>query len=262
MDNDFTETVWEYYRQHARHMPWRDAPSLYNVLVSEVMLQQTQVQRVIPKFIQFMQAFPSVQRLANAPLADVLRQWQGLGYNRRAKMLHEAAKLIVRDGVPDNLRGLMALPGVGYNTAAAIMNYAYDTPVAFVETNIRTVYFYHFFANRQDVSDKELVGIVERTMSRENPREWFWALMDYGAYLKAQGAGGLTKSRHYKKQSRFQGSVRQVRGRVIAKLIAGDASEAELRECIQDDELLQAALKGLMRDGLVEANLGRYHLTK
>lgn len=259
---EFSETVWEYYHAHGRTMPWREDTSFYAVLVSEIMLQQTQVPRVLPKFAEFMAAFPTIQSLAAASLADVLRAWQGLGYNRRAKYLHEAAKVALQAGIPDTMQGLVALPGVGYNTAAAIMNYTYNVPTPFVETNIRTVYFHHFFRDDTDVTDKQVLEAVRRTMPEDNPREWFWALMDYGAMLKSEGAAGLTMSRHYKKQSRFDGSVRQVRGRIIAALTKEDIAAARLQAEVQGAELYGKALDGLVRDGLIVKTAGHYHLTK
>lgn len=141
---DFRSRVWDNYDHQRRAMPWRDDHSFYAVLVSELMLQQTQVTRVIPKFHEFMRRFPTIEILADAPLADVLIAWQGLGYNRRAKYLHEAAKAIVLCGVPQTRDELIALPGIGANTAGAIMAYAYNKPEAFVETNIRTVYLHEF----------------------------------------------------------------------------------------------------------------------
>ncbi|OYX38695.1 hypothetical protein B7Z00_01635 [Candidatus Saccharibacteria bacterium 32-50-10] len=134
---EFQDTVWATARELYRAMPWRDDPSLYHVLVSEIMLQQTQVPRVMTKYAEFMRAFPALDSLASASLADVLGVWQGLGYNRRAKYLHLAAKQIVERGEPRTLEELVALPGVGTNTAAAIMNYVYRVPTAYIETNIR-----------------------------------------------------------------------------------------------------------------------------
>jgi A/G-specific adenine glycosylase len=255
---EFSETVWDHYHAHGRTMPWREDTSFYAVLVSEIMLQQTQVPRVLPKFAEFMAAFPTIQSLAAASLADVLRAWQGLGYNRRAKYLHEAAKIALQAGIPDTMQGLVALPGVGYNTAAAIMNYVYEIPTAYVETNIRTVYFHHFFAGRADVSDAEVLALVDETMDREHPREWFWALMDYGAQLKSEGLGRLDTSKHYKKQSPLAGSVREVRGQIIRALTSRELSEAALREKVVADARFGRALAGLIADGLVTGTDGQW----
>src|SRR6266550_351214 len=146
----FHEAVWDYYREHKRIMAWRVHPTPYSVLVSELMLQQTQVNRVLPKFQEFMLRFPTVISLADAPLAEVLRVWSGLGYNRRAKFLHAAAQVVVEKYggvIPATFTELVTLPGVGKNTAGAVLAYAYNQPVVFIETNIRSVFFHHFFAD-------------------------------------------------------------------------------------------------------------------
>ena len=204
----FREAVWGYYREHGRTMPWREDPSPYKVLVSELMLQQTQVSRVIPKFDAFMYTCADFASLAEKPLGDVLALWSGLGYNRRAKFLHRTAQLVVSDhagALPDTFVELVKLPGIGKNTAGAILAYAYEQPVVFVETNIRTVYFHHFYPDAATlVSDKEIESLVAQTLDEEHPREWYWALMDYGTHLKQTAGGRLTSSKHYVKQSPCQ----------------------------------------------------------
>ena len=260
---DFQELVWQKADELYRDMPWRRDTRPYYVLVSEIMLQQTQVDRVVPKFEAFIEAFPDVPSLVAASLADVLKLWSGLGYNRRAKFLHEAARKINTDynGVfPDTLEGLISLPGVGVNTAGAIMTYSFNSAIPFIETNVRTVYFYHFFEDAALVSDKELRAVVESTIDNEHPREWYWALMDYGSYLKKQGAGRIDKSQHYKKQSVLKGSIREVRGLIVKELARGDQSLEELRDVVQADERFPEALSGLQRDGLVNQTNGRLHL--
>lgn len=246
-------------------MPWRQDTRPYYVLVSELMLQQTQVDRVIPKFHDFIATFPNEQALARASLADVLRKWQGLGYNRRAKYLHEAAKTVVADmgGVwPTTPEGLRQLPGVGPNTAGAIMAYAYNFPAIFVETNIRSVYFHHFFEGDVAVTDHQLRAKLEETLDREHSREFYWSLMDYGSWLKRQGLGKIGLSRHYKKQSPLEGSVRQVRGRIVAALAGGDLTEEALAKVVERDHRFDPALTGLIRDGLVMRRGTEVHLTK
>lgn len=261
---DFQELLWQKSRELYRDMPWREDTRPYYVLVSELMLQQTQVDRVIPKFQAFIQAFPDEKALARASLAEVLKLWSGLGYNRRAKFLHEAAKRVVELGVfPSTSRELQELPGVGPNTAGAIMAYAYNQPVIFVETNIRTVYFQHFFAGADLVDDKQIVAVIEQTIDHEHPRQFYWALMDYGSFLKRQGVGRLSQSKHYKKQSPLKGSVREVRGQIVRRLTQRDMSERELTSAVTFDERFTLALEGLMQDGLVErAATGQLHLTK
>lgn len=245
-----------------RDMPWRQDTRPYYVLVSELMLQQTQVDRVIPKFRAFIEAFPDERTLAQASLSDVLKQWQGLGYNRRAKFLHDAAQKIYERGeFPRDLAGLMALPGVGKNTAGAILSYAFNKPAYFIETNVRAVYIHHFFGDHELVDDREILLLLEQTLDSEHPREFYWALMDYGTTLKKQGVAP-GRSRHYIKQPPLKGSVREIRGRIIAELSTQDLHENKLREKVMADDRFQPALDGLMRDGLVQASGQLLHLTK
>lgn len=256
---DFRAVVRDYYQQHGRHdMPWRQPESdgsfdAYKIMVSELMLQQTQVGRVIPKFQQFLKLFPDVPSLAAAPLAAVLATWSGLGYNRRAKFLHQAAQQVVADfhgTFPDIITQLTTLPGVGPNTAGAIAAYAFNQSVVFVETNIRTVYIHHFFADREAVTDMQLVPYIQATLDTDNPREWYWALMDYGSYLK-QSSGNLNKlSKHYSVQSQFAGSARQIRGQIIRELASNSLSRAELEHRVTDVRL-PAILLDLEREGLI-----------
>lgn len=259
----FKEIIWEKARELYRHMPWRDNTDPYHVLVSELMLQQTQVDRVIPKFELFMQTFPTIQDLAKAPLSDVLVVWSGLGYNRRAKFLHEAARRVVADfagELPDTYSDLVSLPGVGPNTAGAILAYSFNQPVVFIETNIRTVYFHHFFEDQDAVSDTELRAIVEQTVDVEHPREWYWAMMDYGSYLKKQGVGRNAKSSHYKKQAPLKGSLREVRGLILKQLAAGSCGPEELRALMPNDERFEKALHSLTTEGLIENKDGAVSL--
>ena len=262
---DFLELLDEKARPLYRDMPWRQDTRPYYVLVSELMLQQTQVDRVIPKFEAFIARFSDEAALAGAPLGDVLALWNGLGYNRRAKYLHDAAKMIMTDFAgefPATTAELETLPGVGPNTAGAIMTYAFNKPVVFIETNVRTVYFHHFVADSDKISDRELRQVVKTTMDGENPREFYWQLMDYGTWLKKQGAGKIRLSAHYVKQSPLKGSVREIRGQIVKALTAGDLCDDQLRSVVIADERYEKALAGLMRDGLVMQTGEFLHLTK
>ena len=263
--SNFQELIVQKGRELYRTMPWREDTRPYYVLVSEIMLQQTQVDRVVPKFEAFIERFPDEATLAKASLGDVLALWSGLGYNRRAKYLHDAAKMIVNEydgSFPPSYDDLVKLPGVGPNTAGAIMAYAYNQPVIFIETNVRTVYFEHFFADGDKVHDAEVRAAIESTLDRKHPREFYWALMDYGSWLKRQGAGRVTQSKHYKKQSALKGSVREIRGQIIRQLTNGDKTEDELRRMVIYDERFKAALTGVMKDGLVVQTENILHLTK
>jgi len=262
---EFQETVWEKGRELFRDMPWREDTRPYYVMVSEIMLQQTQVDRVIPKFNAFIERFPTVEILAKASLGEVLQMWSGLGYNRRAKFLHEAAIKIMGEysgTFPDTPQGLISLPGIGVNTAGAILAYSFNTPSIFIETNIRTVYFYNFFLEHEEVSDTELRAVVEATIDTEHPREWYWAMMDYGSYLKRQGIGQNNKSRHYKKQSPLKGSVREVRGQILKLLTTADFDELELRTELVADERFEPALMSLEKEGLISKTNQTFHLKR
>jgi len=266
MTNDeFQELVWEKGRELYRDMPWRENTDPYFVLVSELMLQQTQVDRVIPKFDAFISRFPTVADLARASLGEVLALWSGLGYNRRAKYLYEAAKKVMNEYsgvVPSTVETLVGLPGVGPNTAGAIMAYSYNQPVVFIETNIRTVYFYHFFEGEIAITDATLRTLAEETIDREHPREWYWSLMDYGSFLKKQGAGSIDKSKHYKKQSPLKGSLREVRGLILKQLANEAVSETVLRLSMPNDERFERALAALKQEGLIQQTADRLHLAR
>lgn len=244
-------------------MPWREDYRPYYVLVSELMLQQTQVERVIPKFLAFTGRFPDEDTLAKAPLGDVLGLWSGLGYNRRAKFLHQAAQRVINDfggTIPDTREELMSLPGVGVNTAGAILAYAYNQPVEYIETNIRTVYFHHFFEDETGIDDKVLIQLVCETLDHEHPREWYWALMDYGTYLKKQGIGNIKRSKHYIKQPPLKGSLREVRGMIIKQLAHGPIDTGELQTRLPDDERFHKALNALLAEGLVKQSGDKLYL--
>ncbi len=256
--NQFQTHVWAYYHDHGRDLPWRREPlEAYPILVSEIMLQQTQVARVIPKYEAFLGSFPTIASLAAAPLAAVLKSWNGLGYNRRAKYLHEAAKTLAPKS-RWQLANLTACKGIGYNTAAAVCTYVYNEAHPFIETNIRTVFIHHFFHDHMAVTDSELLPLVQASLDKANPREWYWALMDYGAYLKAS-VGNLSRvSKHYAKQSTFSGSNRQLRGQVLRLLAGSKHSEMKL-QTILPDQRLQVVLATLQKEGLITRQ-GRYYL--
>ena len=237
----------------------------YKVLVSEIMLQQTQVDRVIPFYTNFLKRFPNIAALAKAPLSEVLICWHGLGYNRRAKMLHECAKAIVaRHGkaVPRNRTELLALPGVGPYIAGAVRAFAFNEPEVFIETNIRTVYTHHFLNDHPQVLDAEVVPLIEATLDTKNPRLWYSALMDYGSYLKKSGIKINAKNAAYKKQSKFEGSDRQVRGALLRALIPGAVSERMLLKTLADfkSERVKAQLSRLLKEGMVVLEKKKWRL--
>lgn len=215
----FRRIIHTYYKNHGRPFAWRETTNPYHVLVSEFMLQQTQTSRVTGKYLDFISAFPDFPALAAAPLRDILAVWQGLGYNRRAMYLKQTAVIIMQNYhgmLPASQEELARLPGIGYNTAGAIAAFSFNQPVVFIETNIRSVYHYFFFSDGKNVSDTQLLPIVEVTLDKHNPRHWYYALYDYGAMLKRERkATDKPKNR----QTKFEGSDRQVRGAILRILL-------------------------------------------
>lgn len=246
----FKRAVRTYYTKHGRHdLPWRRTHDPYKILVSEVMLQQTQVPRVIEKYKEFLIAFPTIYLLAQASLAEVLKVWSGLGYNRRAKYLHEAAKLIVNEyrGDIEAATAVKKLPGVGPYTKSAVRVFAFNEPHTLIETNVRAAYIQHFFSDKESVYDRDIVPYVEEAAAGEDPREWHWALMDYGVYIKKLHQNPARKSKSYVRQGKFEGSLRQVRGAILRALHEG----ASLKSLPYEQARLKTALASLQKDGLL-----------
>lgn len=257
---EFQKKIWEFYREQGRDLPWRHDPTPYQVFVSEIMLQQTQVSRVLVKYPEWMRRFPDFEALAGASVAEVVAEWQGMGYNRRALWLREAAGRIVREhrGVlPRDPAELVKLPGVGPNTAGSMAAFAYEAPTVFIETNIRRVFIHEFFGDREGVSDGELRPLVEAALDREHPREWYYALMDYGADLAKRVVNPNRRSRHYAVQSKFEGSLRQIRGEVLRQLVDGAKTAVEMGV---SDERLGRVLEALVKEGFVVKVDERYKL--
>lgn len=253
----FRAVVWRHFTAHGRHeLPWRKTHNPYRILVSEVMLQQTQVDRVIPYYKNFLKEFPTVDVLAKAPLSNVLRVWQGLGYNRRARMLHEAAKIVVgkyQGRMPKDEVVLELLPGIGPYTARAVAAFAYNRDVIFIETNIRTAVTHHFFPDTEVVADSELLAVLTMAYPEGKAREWYAALMDYGSHLKRSGVKLNAKSASYTKQRSFKGSLREVRGAVMRALLNAPATQKELyalfpkkREAQVRESLVALAAEGML----------------
>lgn len=264
-EKEFVKTVWKYYKLHGRHdHPWRKTHDPYRILVSEMMLQQTQVGRVLPKYTAFLKKFGTVQKLSQASLGEVLREWQGLGYNRRAKMLHECAKKVVSEykgKFPKTHAELMKLPGIGHYTAGAVMAFAYNEAVPIIETNIRTVYIHHFFADDVDVSDTELFTYIDRTLDRKNPKDWYYALMDYGMFLKKTEGNLNNRSKHYTKQTTFKNSDRQIRGAILKLLSEKSETRAQFFKKLPfEKDRVDVQLIKLAGEGLVQKKGSVYQL--
>lgn len=228
----FQKEIWQYYAQNKRDFPWRRPEHYkdpYRILVSEVMLQQTQASRVVGKYQEFLARFPTFAALDKTTVAEVIAVWRGLGYNRRAIALKKIAAIAgERWGrtLPKlSVEELDALPHIGYATACSISAFAWDTSVSFIETNIRRVFIHRFFKGQTNVSDKDILVLVQRTLpsaaviqGEKGPRQWYYALMDYGSMLKTLVENPNRQSRAYKRQSAFVGSNRQVRGAILTVL--------------------------------------------
>lgn len=253
----FKKEVWSHYRAHKRDMPWRADTSPYSIVVSEIMLQQTQVSRVTVKFASWMKRFPTWQVLAKAPVADVLREWSGLGYNRRALYLKRIAEEVVANykGIlPDTFEELRKLPGIGPNTAGAILAYAFNKPYQFIETNIRSAYIHFFFPRaKAKIPDSKLLPLIEQTLDQRNSREWHWALMDYGSYIKSTYPNPSRRSAHHVKQSKFKGSNRELRANILKFILENPVTLKKIRAQFSNysNEQVQKNVDDLVREGFI-----------
>ncbi len=216
----FRRTLRAFFTKNRRDLSWRRTHDPYKILVSEIMLQQTQVSRVLEKYKTWLKVFPNLHALAGASLSEVLKEWKGLGYNRRGLALYKIAQTLVHEGrlIPRTYDELVKLPGIGPNTAGSILAFAFDEPTVFIETNIRTVFIHHFGKGAKKISDDEIRGYVKATLDRKNPREWYYALMDYGVHLKKTVGNKSRESATYRTQSRFKGSNRELRAAILFAL--------------------------------------------
>jgi A/G-specific adenine glycosylase len=261
----FRQKIYDYYSLNHRDLPWRQTTNAYNIVVSEMMLQQTQVERVKDKYRVFIEAFPDFHALAMAPLKEVLSVWQGLGYNRRALALKQCAEEAISSyggKLPQDIEGLCKLPGIGRATAGEILAFAFNVPTVFIETNIRRVFIHEFFDGEDNVMDKKILPLVEATLDRENPREWYWALMDYGSMLKKKVVNPNRRSAHYARQSAFEGSDRRIRGIVLRTLLKNAYVTKKELLCIVsiDQGRLTGILGKMAEDGLIREKDGLYSI--
>ncbi|NHM14366.1 adenine glycosylase [Xiamenia xianingshaonis] len=234
-----------------RDLPWRCIDDPYGVLVSEVMLQQTQVKRVLGRWEAFMALFPTIDALAAADVSAVLSQWQGLGYNRRALALKRTAETCAdrfAGRLPESYDELVRLPGIGPATAAGVRAFAFDQPGVYLETNVRTVFLYELFSDRDGVADKELVPLVQAACPQTDVRGWYYALLDYGAHLKATVGNHARRSATYARQSAFEGSRRQKRAEVVRIVLSEPGIELESLAAALDREEAGAGRSAVDRD--------------
>lgn len=263
--NVFQKKVLDFYSEKARDLPWRKTYDPYKILLSEIMLQQTQVPRVLIKYTSWLKKFPNFKSVANASIQEILEEWTGLGYNRRAIAFKNTCEIVVRDyngELPKELEVLISLPGIGPYTAGAVRAFAWNIPEVFIETNIRSVFIHFFFKDQDAVHDKEIIPLIKKTLDSNNPREWYYALMDYGASLKAV-SNPSRKSSHYTRQSPFKGSNREQRSLILRVIM--DRKKATLnaikKSSIEiNQEKIEMNLSALVQEGFLEKIKGVYHI--
>ena len=259
----FAAFVLDFYDRYGRKFPWRETDDVYRVLLSEMMLQQTQTGRVLEKYQEFLTLWPTLEDLAQAPFDQLLDHWRGLGYNRRALNLKRCAQASETYGytLPCDEKALLALPGIGPSTAAAIIAFSYHKPAIYLETNIRRVLLFAFHPEEEAVEDRILRDDLKRLLPLAGDgKRWYYALMDYGVLLKHLVPNPNARSKGYHRQSRFEGSNRQVRGMLVHALSESGARDVQALYGMLpfEPERIDKALSDLVRDGLV-SRLGRLY---
>jgi A/G-specific adenine glycosylase len=255
----FREMVLTYYAGHGRDLAWRRTTDPYRILVSEIMLQQTQVERVSLRFPAFITTFPDFSSLAGAPLPAVLAAWQGMGYNRRAISLQQCARRVVEeyDGtLPQDPEVLATFPGIGTATAGSICAFAFNMPVVFIETNIRRVFIHFFFEEEKTVQDTAILPLVKRTLYKKDPRTWYWALMDLGSDLKKTTPNPNRRSTAYVRQSAFAGSDRELRGKILNVLLKSPGMDMMelIRSTGEECERVERMITALEKEGFLTSS--------
>ncbi len=256
----FQNMIFDWWKRNKRDLSWRRTHDPYKILVSEVMLQQTQVFRVIPKYSEFIQAYPTVSDLAQASTADILRMWKGMGYNRRALYLKKTAEIITTQfgaEFPDNEEELVKLPGLGTYTARALLVFAFKQNIAAVDINIRKIII-HFFFHDIDQKPPVIQKVADQLVPARMSWEWHQALMDYGAIempklkiKKIRKSDGIP----------FKETNRYFRGRIIDMLRVGDIGELDLQKKFhKPSKFLSSIIDGLVKDGLVKREKGTIRL--
>ncbi len=250
---EFQQRVLNFYKENGRSLPWRETQDPYAIMVSEIMLQQTQVDRVIPKYLAFLEKFPDIKSLADGNTADLLKLWSGLGYNNRALRLQKSCQTIMKiyDGkFPAHVDALLKLPGIGPYTARSILIFAFNENVATVDTNIRRI-FIHEFSLDEKTNDKELFALAEEVLPYGQSGDWHNALMDYGSKILTSRKTGI-KART--KQSKFKGSNRWYRGQILKRLVVGEELEISnlIKEWKKEESFLKKIIERMEKEGLIK----------
>jgi A/G-specific adenine glycosylase len=259
---EFQKKVFSFYQKNKRDLPWRKTTDPYKILLSELMLQQTQVNRVILYYEKWITRWPDIHALASASLAEVLQAWMGLGYNTRAINLHKAARKIVTEFDNDVLEAMKQykeIPGVGRYTSQAVQIFSTNADIVTIDTNIRRIFIKEFHLPEK-VSDKELWRLAEKCLPKGRSREWHNALMDYGAlHLTSQKTGIKPKTQ----QSRFEGSDRQIRARILRCLLNDTMSLSELKKTFRiEQKRLRRILDKMVTEKIIVNNNNSYQLNE
>ena len=271
---EFCEHVRAEGRRLYRDLPWRNTKDPYAIWISEVMLQQTQVARVLTRWERFLSRFPTVDALAAAASSDVVAEWQGMGYNRRALALKKAADICSAEFggcLPQGVDQLVKLPGIGEATAAGITAFSQDQPCVYIETNVRAVFIHHFFPDAERVTDKQLRPLVGAACPSRDVRGWYYALLDYGAHLKKTQVNPSRKAAAYTRQSAFEGSRRQKRAWLVREVMAAPGLDGEEllarlnkaerqagRQAVGED-VFASIMADLAKEGFFSCVDGRWH---
>ena len=260
--NQFQSKVLSFYKENRRDLPWRNTTDPYKILISELMLQQTQVSRVINYYDKWIKQWPTIDLLAQASRKDVLKAWMGLGYNTRGINLHRSAQKIVNDyngDLLETMKNYKEIPGIGKYTSRAVQIFSTNADIVTVDTNIRRILISEFHLS-EDVTDKELWQLAEQTLPTGRSREWHNALMDYGAlFLTAKKTGIQPKT----KQSRFEGSDRQIRAQILRQLMEKTVSLSELQKIFEiEQNRLQQILDKMVKENIIFRDNNGFYLNE
>lgn len=266
--HSFVQFILGFYKQYGRTFAWRQTSDAYRILLSEVMLQQTQTTRVQPKYTLFLSIWPDFEALAKTSLDELLFHWKGLGYNRRALNLLKSARATEAWNwtIPNDRTIIASLPGVGKATTAALLSFCYNERAIYLETNIRRVLLHCFYPESMGIADKELELLLAKLCDEvDDYKTWYYALMDYGVLLKTLVPNANVRSAHYSKQGKFENSNRQIRGQLIHLLSDTGPKQAEvILQLLSrfEEERVMDCLDQLKAEGFVQETEQVYSIKK